>query len=42
MARRTHRVGQKYDGNSEALAYLVGWLTRWIWRHVTTDLEAAS
>lgn len=35
-------VGQKYDGNSEALAYLVGWLTSWIWRHVTTDLEAAS
>ena len=35
-------VGQKYDGDSEALAYFVGWLTRWIWRHVTTDLEAAG
>lgn len=31
-------VGQSYDGKSEALAYLVGWLTRWLiegveWKH---------
>lgn len=23
-----------YDGNSEPLAYLVGWLTRWLWEQV--------
>jgi hypothetical protein len=25
-------VGQAYDANSEALAYLVGWIAGWLWR----------
>lgn len=24
-------IGQGYDGGSEALAYLVGWITGWLW-----------
>jgi hypothetical protein len=24
-------LGEEYDGESEALAYLVGWATRWLW-----------
>lgn len=35
-------VGEQYDGTSEALAYLVGWLTKWVWQHISTDLKAAS
>lgn len=27
-------VGQEYDGESEALAYLVGWLTGWVVRNL--------
>lgn len=26
------RCGTAYDGESETLAYLVGWLTMWLWR----------
>lgn len=28
-------ISQAYDANSEALAYLVGWITCWIWKHCT-------
>ena len=26
--------GQHYDGDSEAMAYLVGWLAEWMWEHL--------
>lgn len=26
--------GAEYDGNHEPLAYLIGWLTRWVWEQV--------
>lgn len=29
-------AGQEYDGVSEAQAYLVAWLTEWIWQHLPT------
>ena len=29
-------TGTEYDGNSEPLAYLIGWLVRWVW----TSLDA--
>ncbi len=28
-----NHLGQPYDGNSEAHAYLVGWLAQWLWDH---------
>lgn len=34
-------VGQEYDGVTEALAYLVGWLVKWVWANLPRSMRHA-
>lgn len=35
-------IGQHYDGGSEALAYLVDWVTSWLWAGLADHYDSAG